>query len=185
MDVKNSYLIAVLVLLTGTVSAYESCEHDYGKYDGFKCKNGECINPKYMCDGEADCIDESDESWERAGCTIHNQRRGYRCYKCVDCEFWHMNIYTTGCLYGCRKTIISSSPAGAIDTTLTRTVSRDCAVYSSQRPVRDECLLQSTEKRIDCTCLSNICNKAQTIKTNGMQFLLGLLVFAVVSIILI
>ena len=30
--------------------------------DDFKCDNGECVPSEWICDGECDCSDESDET---------------------------------------------------------------------------------------------------------------------------
>lgn len=36
-------------------------EHRDCWHQEFKCKNSECIRPAYLCDGETDCADGSDE----------------------------------------------------------------------------------------------------------------------------
>lgn len=38
-------------------------EHRECWHGEFKCKNSECIRPGYLCDGEINCVDGSDEEY--------------------------------------------------------------------------------------------------------------------------
>lgn len=38
-------------------------EHRECWHGEFKCKNSECIRPGYLCDGEVNCVDGSDEEF--------------------------------------------------------------------------------------------------------------------------
>lgn len=38
-------------------------EHRECWHGEFKCKNSECIRPGYLCDGEVNCADGSDEEY--------------------------------------------------------------------------------------------------------------------------
>lgn len=42
-------------------------EHRECWHGEFKCKNSECIRPGYLCDGEVNCADGSDEEYCETG----------------------------------------------------------------------------------------------------------------------
>ena len=53
MWIKKGLLLLLLLLLSSSVSECDEEEH--------QCDNGNCVNERYVCDGEDDCGDNSDE----------------------------------------------------------------------------------------------------------------------------
>jgi Low-density lipoprotein receptor domain class A len=49
----------------------------------FKCSDGKCIPKSYLCDGESDCLDKSDE--ERQDCEVECNPSDFLCLnkKCI------------------------------------------------------------------------------------------------------
>ena len=46
--------------IMGCVSEYAQCKDDM-----FQCGNNQCIDPHWVCDGDRDCANGSDESEEQ------------------------------------------------------------------------------------------------------------------------
>ena len=75
----QNFILCILFLVTGKPDLqvfvwsflFFPCVEDISCYDGFvDCHNGRCVQTQYMCDGDNDCFDNTDEDPYYCSCEI-------------------------------------------------------------------------------------------------------------------
>ncbi|XP_069783336.1 low density lipoprotein receptor a [Narcine bancroftii] len=79
-------LLFASIVVPAAMDATGRCDNNH-----FKCGDGKCIRAHWLCDGQSECEDGSDESVETCKnktCGSHEFSCGGRVNKCIP-EFWH------------------------------------------------------------------------------------------------